>query len=251
MAAVLQVNDLAFSYDGALRATIQAFSLAVQPGEIVSIIGPSGCGKTTVLNLIAGLLHPSGGTITVGASQTKLNQVGYILQQDALLPWRTVRKNLALAAEFRRITKHESESRMHSFLEAFHLKRDVLEQFPNQLSGGMRQRVSIIQMLMFDPLLLLLDEPFSALDFFTKLRLEQEFHALIKAQSKGAVLITHDIEEAIAVSDRVLLMDKNGVVTEEVMIFLGPDRKPNIARGNEAFAAYYQRIWSALEANIS
>jgi NitT/TauT family transport system ATP-binding protein len=226
--------------------------LSVNEGEIVCILGASGCGKSTLLNLIAGLLQPAAGKIDIASEGNSQTRIGYIFQQDALLPWRTVEANVMLATELTADTPKESARKLVSqYLHTFNLSENILKQYPSELSGGMRQRVSIIQSLMFNPRLFLLDEPFSALDFFTKLKLEGEFYQLIKEQNKAAILVTHDIEESVAMADRVLLMNQEGTFTREFVIDLGQGkRSPETARGTSRFADYYRDIWSELKAVI-
>lgn len=237
-----------------------AISFALAPGEIVCILGPSGCGKTTLLNLIAGLLQPTSGSIhfsnePIKPSRSQLQErtrarIGYIFQQDVLLPWRTVRSNLMLANDLRKSTIDQKA--LDQYLRTFHLETSILDRYPSQLSGGMRQRVGIIQALMFDPEILLLDEPFSALDFYTKLRLESEFHSLARSSRKGTLLVTHDIDEAIAMGDRVILMDRNGKMAKEIAVDLGGDEvSPDKARGHDSFSGYYNDIFSHLEASMA
>jgi NitT/TauT family transport system ATP-binding protein len=241
MTPVLNIDALTFSFDGAWG--IRDLSLTVGRQEIVAILGGSGSGKSTLLNLIAGLLKPEAGTIEIAGP------IGYIFQDDALFPWRTVEKNLMLATEIR--NSGPSADRVAKYLRTFHLHEQILKQYPWELSGGMRQRVSIIQSLMFNPELLLLDEPFSALDFYTKLSLESEFYQLVKEGDKAAILVTHDIEEAIAMSDRVLIMGKEGKLSREFRIDLGEPRLPENARGTARFAEFYNQIWSDLRAEIA
>jgi NitT/TauT family transport system ATP-binding protein len=256
---ILSVSKINFSYDPNFEDkskavwTFQDLSLEVQEREIVCIVGASGCGKTTLLNVIAGLLAPQSGEIRVAQTEDHGRAIGYIFQQDALLPWRTVRANLALAEELRGgIFKRGSKEQLARYMNTFNLKEQILEQFPAQLSGGMRQRVSIIQSLMFDPQLLLLDEPFSSLDFYTKLRLESEFSRLVKEQDKAAILVTHDLDEAVAMADRVLIMDLNGRLSHAFDIELGhDDRSPETVRGTPKFAEYYSAIWSELKSVIA
>jgi NitT/TauT family transport system ATP-binding protein len=253
---VLSISNLHFSYllGGSKNLVIQNLTLAVGAGEIVSILGASGCGKSTLLNLVAGLLHPASGSIElVGESKTasdrtRTRPIGYIFQDDALFPWRTVESNLMLVTDIiKGVSKSSARDLISRYLKAFHLDEKILSQYPAQLSGGMRQRISIMQTLMFDPDLLLLDEPFSRLDFFTKLSLERELYQLIKEQNKAAILITHDIDEAIALSDRVMIMTKGGDITAEFKIAFGENgRLPEDVRGAPEFAQYYNLVWSRL-----
>ncbi len=253
---VLSISKLHFSYGSreSENLVMQNLSLKVSAGEIISVLGASGCGKSTLLNLVAGLLSPKSGTIEFAARQTlsdikeRRQPIGYIFQDDALFPWRTVNSNLMLVADItKKISKKSAQELIARYLKAFHLDEQILPQYPSQLSGGMRQRISIIQTLMFDPDLLLLDEPFSSLDFFTKLSLERELYQLIKEQNKAAILITHDIDEAIAISDRILIMTKGGDITEEFSIDFGKgERSPEDVRGTPEFAHYYHLVWSRL-----
>jgi NitT/TauT family transport system ATP-binding protein len=260
--SVLAVSDLSFSYAAQEQPVIQNLSLTVQRTEIVSILGASGCGKTTLLNLIAGLLGPYQGEIKFSGSsllqtkeRDKTSAIGYIFQQDALLPWRTVEGNISLAKDLgKMIDVSALGTRTSQYLHKFHLSDDVLCKYPSQLSGGMRQRVSIIQALMFEPRLLLLDEPFSALDFYTKISLETEFCELVKSERRSAILVTHDIDEAIAMSDRVIIMDKGGQFRCEYEIALsenGKARAPETVRGTAEFAKLYKLIWSELKTVIA
>jgi len=231
--------------------TVQNIDLTVRAGEIVCILGASGCGKSTLLHLIAGLLSPGQGTIELLSGGAQQGRIGYIFQQDALFPWRTVHSNIMLAADLLPDLSHtEADQLIKQYLRTFNLNETILKQYPSELSGGMRQRVSIIQSLMFNPTLFLLDEPFSALDFFTKLKLETEFYQLVKEKNKAAIIVTHDIEESVAMADRVLLMNEDGRLSKEFKIDLGQDRSPQSARGNPAFASYYNDIWAELKAVI-
>lgn len=253
---LLSVSNLSFAYNvnGQTNPIVNNLSLDIRAGEIVSVLGASGCGKSTLLNLIAGLLSPTAGAIALINQQSKnksRQQIGYIFQDDALFPWCTVESNLMLVSGIiKDIPKDLTKERIAKYLHVFHLNSGVLKQYPSQLSGGMRQRISIMQTLMFNPDLLLLDEPFAALDFFTKLRLESELYQLIKEQKKAAILVTHDIDEAIAMGDRVLIMN-NGNITKEFKIdFGGNNRSPEDIRGTAPFAEYYHSVWSQLRTVI-
>jgi len=250
-ASALTISSLSFGYKKESKPVINDLSLSVEAGEIVSILGRSGCGKSTLLNLIAGLMTPLSGEIRIDQHHSRCN-IGYIFQEDALMPWRTIKKNLALAQEIGNVPKELWQASLMELLKRFHLDESILDSYPAQLSGGMRQRVSIIQSLLFNPHLLLLDEPFAALDFFTKLRLEGEFYSFIKDTSKAAVLVTHDIEEAIALSDHVLILNNRGSIEANIPIeFEDSQRDPEVIRGVNKFGEYYQLIWQQLKSVIS
>jgi len=246
---LLTIENLCFNFDGQSEKTVNALELSVEKGEIVCILGASGCGKTTVLNLIAGLLKPNSGSINLLADSGKRNSIGYIFQSDALFPWRTVEGNLMLAFDINgKLDRSKAKETMQLYLSMFHLNPQVLSKYPTQLSGGMRQRVSIIQSLMFDPELLLLDEPFSALDYYTKLSLEEEFCNLVKEKNKSAILVTHDIEEAVSMGTRAFIMS-GGKLAREFHIRRSGEN--DIERGSEEFAKHYREIWTELKTIIS
>lgn len=247
---LLTIENLCFDFEGQSEKTVNSLALSVSKDEIVCILGASGCGKTTVLNLIAGLLKPSDGSINIQADSGKKNSIGYIFQSDALFPWRTVEGNLMLAFDLNKnLDRSKAKETMQQYLYMFHLNPQVLDKYPTQLSGGMRQRVSIIQSLMFDPELLLLDEPFSALDYYTKLSLEEEFCHLVKEKNKAAILVTHDIEEAVTMGTRAFIMS-GGKLAKEFRIKDKTSKKEN-PRGSEEFAKHYREIWSELKTIIS
>ena len=253
---LLTIDGLCFDFSSqsqpseiTVNQLLSQVSLTVQKGEIVCILGASGCGKTTLLNLIAGLLTPTKGAIELNSQKAK-KRLGYIFQADALFPWRTVKENLLLAAEIdSSLDKKALEQSMLQYLAMFHLSEQVLAKYPIHLSGGMRQRVSIIQSLMFDPELLLLDEPFSALDYYTKLKLEDEFCQFVKERSTAAILVTHDIEEAVAMANRALIMN-NGKLQKEFLI-KSPNSNFVSERGTAFFAEKYSEIWSELKSVVS
>ncbi len=247
-APLLSIDNLSFGFDGHTQSTVDSLNLSVGAGEIVCILGASGCGKTTVLNLIAGLLKPKSGAITLQSDSKKKNIIGYIFQSDALFPWRTVEGNLMLAFDLNnKLDRSNAKDKMQQYLSMFHLSAQILLKYPAQLSGGMRQRVNIIQSLMFDPELLLLDEPFSALDYYTKLKLEEEFCQLIREKNKAAILVTHDIEEAVSMGNRAYIMS-GGKLSREFQI--KQDLVGANVRGTEEFAKHYREIWSELKSVI-
>lgn len=225
--------------------------LEMTEGEFISFLGPSGCGKTTLLSIISGLLKPLEGTVEIdGEAVTKpTSMIGYMLQQDYLFPWKTIEANIVTGL---RITKSYNETTRNHTLQL--LKQVGLEgvekHYPRQLSGGMRQRAALVRTLATNPKILLLDEPFSALDYQTKLKLEELIHSLLKQFHKTSILVTHDIEEAIAMSDRIFLLHaKPGRIAK---VFSVPEEirslSPLHARQHPAFAKLFQTIWKELEA---
>ena len=225
---------------GAPVTAIEDVSLAVRDGEVVSLIGPSGCGKSTLLALGAGLEPPTRGEVRVdGEPVTEPNDhVAFMLQKDLLLPWRTIRANVALGLEIRGAPAGERRERAQTLLRQCRIA-DFAESYPHQLSGGMRQRAALARTLAVDPSVLLLDEPFSALDAQTKMVLQQDLAESLAANGKTALFITHDLAEAIALSDRVLVMTRRpGRIVEELVVDL-PDRESPIARRQHPRASRY------------
>ena len=181
---------------------VENLSFDVKNGEFVALLGPSGCGKTTILSLIAGLLEPTRGTI-----RAQQNAIGYMLQRDQLFPFRTIRKNILLGLEVQKKMTPENVEGAYNLLRKYGLW-DYINSYPNALSGGMRQRVALIRTLATNPQLLLLDEPFSALDFQTRLDVCDDVYNIIKKENKTALLVTHDISEALSMADRIIVLTK-------------------------------------------
>lgn len=237
-------------YHEPARETLAAedLDLTVGRGEFVSIVGPSGCGKTSVLSLIAGLLEPSAGSVTVlGTEPEKARpRVGYMLQRDELLEWRNIEKNVRLGLEVRRALTPENVEKAGKLLDKYGLG-DFKKAYPSALSGGMRQRAALARTLVLEPELLLLDEPFSALDYQTRLELEDELRREIKEGGYSALLVTHDISEAIAMSDRVAVFSgRPARVKKEFTVDI-----PGSAferRKAPGFAALFDAIWKELKA---
>ena len=219
---------------------VEDVSLRVADGEVVSLIGPSGCGKSTLLNLGAGLDRPTRGEVFAGGEPVvePNDHVAFMLQKDLLLPWRTVRANIELGLEIRGASVEVRRERSDSFLRQCRIA-DFADSYPHQLSGGMRQRAALARTLAVDPRVLLLDEPFSALDAQTKMVLQQDLAGSVATHAKTALFITHDLAEAIALSDRVLVMSRRpGRIVEELEVDL-PDRDAPIARRRHARAGEY------------
>jgi len=216
---------------GAVFTAIESLSFSVRRGEFVSVVGPSGCGKSTILNLVAGLDRPTDGRVSVsGEAVTGPNaHVGFMLQKDLLLPWRNIRRNVEFGLEARGLGAAERTARVERELTRCRLG-DYADRYPHQLSGGQRQRAALARTLAIDPDLVLLDEPFSALDAQTKLILQRSFAQTIAASGVTTLLITHDLNEAVAMSDRILVMsERPGRIVEEIEVGL-PGRDDPIAR---------------------
>ncbi|MBA4536884.1 ABC transporter ATP-binding protein [Bacillus aquiflavi] len=248
----LILRDIHHTYFTKATATTALYdvSLHVEEGEFVSFLGPSGCGKTTLLSIIAGLISPTEGTVMLEGKSIKeaTNTIGYMLQQDYLFPWKTIEENILLGLKLTNQLNDSTKNYAYSLLKKMNLQ-DVESQFPNQLSGGMRQRVALVRTLANNPKLLMLDEPFSALDYQTKLKLEDLVFTTLKSFGKTALLVTHDIGEAIAMSDRIFLLSpKPGTVHK---IFTIPNHlkslSPFTVRNEEAYAHLFQIIWKELE----
>lgn len=225
---------------------INGLSFNCCDGEFVSIIGPSGCGKTTVLSLIAGLLLPSKGKILIeGESVNNKNSLGYMLQKDQLFPWRTIEKNVLLPLEIKGIKTQKNIDYANELLIKYGLG-DFKKSFPDQLSGGMRQRAALIRTLVFNPKLLLLDEPFSALDAQTRLSVCDDVYKIIKAEKKTAILVTHDISEAISMSDKIIVLTARPA---QVKSIFRPDLdgdSPIRKRESKDFGILFEKIWKEL-----
>ena len=204
----LGLEQITVTFAGAKRFTaLKDVSLRVAPGEFVSVVGPTGCGKSTLLNVAVGLLEPSAGRVEVyGEPLNGLNRkAGYLFQTEALMPWRTALKNIAAGLEFRGASSDEARAKAAEWLRRVGLA-GFGERYPHELSGGMRKRVALAQTLILDPPIILMDEPFSALDIQTRQLMENELLELWSANRKSVLFITHDLEEAIALADRVVVL---------------------------------------------
>jgi NitT/TauT family transport system ATP-binding protein len=243
------VSHVYVSSRGAFLA-LEQIGLKVNQGEFVSLIGPSGCGKTTLLSLISGLLVPTAGTVRVSGELIKqpTPRVGYMLQQDYLFPWRTIYENASIGLEL--MGRRDSAAK-ETVLELLHDMglSQFADRYPHQLSGGMRQRVALVRTLATEPDILLLDEPFSALDYQTKLQLEDLVAVTLLSRNKTAILVTHDITEAIAMSDRIIVLQPNpGRVLAAVEIPSNIRQAlPLKAREEAGFHDLFHRLWGYFE----
>ena len=248
----LKVQAIHHTYFSKTSVTtaLSEISLQVEEGEFVSFLGPSGCGKTTLLSIISSLLKPTTGSVLLEDKpiSTTKSKIGYMLQQDYLFPWKTIEENILLGLKLSKRLNDKTKAATVSLLEQMGLS-GVEKQLPKQLSGGMRQRVALVRTLATEPKLLMLDEPFSALDYQTKLKLEDLVSRTLKEFGKTAILVTHDIGEAIAMSDRVFLFSpRPGRIHK---IFQIPEELRNLSpfetRSHEAYTNLFQTLWKELE----
>ena len=249
----LELRDVGVKYvtlQGETEA-LNGLSLAVRDGEFVAVVGPSGCGKSTLLSLVAGLVRPTSGAVLVGGQPVTgpSRRVGYMLQEDYLFRWRDVASNVVLGLEVQGRLDAASRARALGLLDKYGLG-DFKHHLPRQLSGGMRQRVALIRTLAVDPEVLLLDEPFSALDYQTRLALQDEIWGILRRENKTTILVTHDISEAIAMADRVIVLTKRpGRVRTDYTIDVGA-ANPLRRRESGQFARYFDAIWKELEVHV-
>jgi NitT/TauT family transport system ATP-binding protein len=241
---------------GAAYTAVNRATLTVGAGEFVSVVGPTGCGKSTLLNVAAGLLGPSSGSVKVFGEELRAEQgvnrrAGYMFQADALMPWRTGIENVVAGLLFRGVEKDEARRRGEAWLERVGLG-GFGARYPHQLSGGMRKRVALAQTLILDPQIILMDEPFSALDIQTRQLMENELLELWSANRKSVLFITHDLEEAIALSDRVVVLSA-GPGTHPIGDFridLPRPRDVSEIRMTPAFLALHKEIWGAMKEEV-
>lgn len=228
-------------------------SLKVEQGQFVGIVGPSGCGKSTLLSLIAGMIRPTAGQVMINGKAVTgpTAEVGYMLQQDFLFEWRTIESNCRLGLELTgRLTPQNGQA-VVDMLEDYGLG-GFRQSFPSHLSGGMRQRAALIRTLATRPSILLLDEPFSALDYQTRLTMQDEVAGILRDSGKTVLLVTHDIPEAVAMCDRVVVLTKRpGRVKADIAIVLEDTHlMPMQTRKSAAFGRFFNRIWEELDVHV-
>lgn len=252
MRELLNIENLSYSYHTLSGETtaLSDVSFSVSEGEFVAIVGPSGCGKSTLLSLIAGLITPSSGNIYINGKEAKTSgkNIGYMLQKDHLLEWRSTLKNLTLGLEIQHKLTEESYVVINKMLDTYGLIT-FRDSKPSQLSGGMRQRAALIRTLLLEPDILLLDEPFSALDYQTRLEVSDDIWGIIRKEKKTAVLITHDIAEAVSMADRIIILtDRPATVKSiiDVKLTVEGERTPFAARSADEFKDYFNLIWKEL-----
>lgn len=220
---------------------LEDLSFSIAPKEFIAIVGPSGCGKTTLLSLAAGLFKPTNGTVRFEG-----NTFGYMLQRDELFPWRTIEKNILLPLEIRKKVTREDHEKIEALSKKYGLG-EFLKRFPDQLSGGMRQRAALIRTLATDPDLLLLDEPFSALDYQTRLSVCDDVYKIIKSEGKTALLVTHDLSEAISLADRIFVLSKRPARLVAVHESAFPSLSPLERRNDKQFSTVFETVWKELD----
>jgi NitT/TauT family transport system ATP-binding protein len=257
MAAAVELDRVTCTFAskgaGASYTAVKDVHLAIDDGEFVSIVGPTGCGKSTLLNVAAGLLKPSSGTVRIfGEPLAGTNsRAGYMFQAEALMPWRNALANVTAGLEFRGVAMGEARRRGEEWLERVGLP-GFGDRYPQQLSGGMRKRTALAQMLILDPPVLLMDEPFSALDIQTRQLMENELLELWNANRKSVLFITHDLEEAISLSDRVVVLSAGPASHPigEFAIDLPRPRDVQEIRLSPRFIELHDRIWHAMKDEV-
>lgn len=251
MHTVLELRNINYSYhspSGEVKA-LENVSFSVRQGDFIAIVGPSGCGKSTLLHLIAGLISPESGNIfyRTDSDNSYGSRIGYMLQKDELLEWRSIYKNILLGPEILHCNNTQTRKRARILIKNYGLEKFINAK-PSELSGGMRQRAALIRTLICNPELLLLDEPFSALDYQTRLSVGAEIYFIIKEQKKTAVLVTHDIGEAVSMSDKVIILSARPATIVQTLEIHFPNSvvSPLERRDTAEFKQYFNLIWEVL-----
>ena len=252
MNPLLEVKDVCLSYHSLSgeTAALSHISFHLMPEEFLAVVGPSGCGKSTLLNLICGLLHAESGTILMNGKPLNKDsaRIGYMLQRDHLLEWRSIYRNVLLGLEIQGELTKDNLSYVDELLKLYELDK-FRDSRPSQLSGGMRQRAALIRTLALKPDLLLLDEPFSALDYQTRLTVCDDISTIIRESRKTAILITHDLSEAVSAADRILVLTKRPGTICRILPVTFPlsANRPLERRNDPAFSLYFNEIWKTLQ----
>ena len=251
---LLKLEHVFLSYHtpGGETPVLDDISFSLEQGTFTAVVGPSGCGKSTILNLISGLIRPESGRVFIegkSLSQSELN-IGYMLQKDHLFEWRTVESNVLLGLEIQHKANAKNRARVDRLLKAYGLS-PFKHSRPSQLSGGMRQRAALIRTLALDPALLLLDEPFSALDYQTRLSVSDDIWQIIRREKKTALLVTHDISEAVSMADQVIVLTRRPARIRRVIpiTFKLPERTPMASQDMPEFKQYFNLIWKELNSH--
>ena len=254
MAVILEVKDVSKKYqnkDGEVLA-LSNINFRVKQEEFVNIIGPSGCGKSTLLSIIAGLEEKQSGEIYIeNKKEDKISsQIGYMLQRDCLLEWRTIFNNILFGLEIKKKKTQENIKYIEELLKKYNLY-EFKDKYPSELSGGMRQRAALIRTLAVKPKILLLDEAFSALDYQTRIMVTNDIYKILKKEKITAIMVTHDISEAISMSDRVLVLSKRPGTIKDIhkIEFNINDKTPLNCRESPQFSKYFNTLWKELGVN--
>ena len=246
---ILTINNLSKTYYTKEKEilVIDNIDMNIEDNTITAIVGPSGCGKSTLLNIIGGLDNKTKGQISFNNNK---NRIGYMFQNDSLFPWLTILDNCLLGLRVRKELTDENVNYVKKLLNNYGLK-DFINSYPNNLSGGMRQRVALIRTLAIRPDILLLDEPFSALDYQSKLSVTDDVYRIIKKEKKTTIIITHDIGEAISIADRVIVLSNRPAKIKQVYDIKLTDASSPIANRNcREFGEYYKKIWESIDHHV-
>lgn len=245
---ILEIKNLKKIYHTKTQEilAVEDFSLNLKEGEFVAIVGPSGCGKSTILSILCGLEDKSDGEIILKDNE----KIGYMLQQDSLFEWRNILDNCLLGLEINKTLNEDSKQHVIDLLNTYGLK-DFIYSYPDNLSGGMRQRVALIRTLANNPSLLLLDEPFSALDYQSRLAISDDIYNILRKEKKTMIMVTHDIAEAISICDRVVVLSERPAVIKNIYnIELENKSTPINNRNDKKFTYYYNQIWKDIDFHV-
>ncbi len=265
MKPLLELKNVCYAYHSRAGETpaLKDISFQVRQGEFIAVVGPSGCGKSTLLSLISGLLVPESGSVLfadgdgggarreVAADSALREKIGYMLQKDHLFEWRTVYRNVTLGLEIQHRLNEENRAKIEKMLRDYGLER-FRDARPSELSGGMRQRAALIRTLALGPELLLLDEPFSALDFQTRLAVCNDVSAILHREKKTALLVTHDLSEAVSMADRILVLTKRPAQIQNILElkFEEPGLSPLARRNTREFQEYFNLLWEEMNDHV-
>ena len=254
MSKGLELKNISKIYqdDNGETLAVESFSYKFSDGDFVTLLGPSGCGKSTILSIIAGLEEPTTGNVVLNGEDitNKSSNIGYMLQKDYLLEWRTILKNVLFGLEVKKILTNENIKYAKNLLNTYGLE-DFIDKYPSQLSGGMKQRVALIRTLATKPEILLLDEAFSALDYQTRLDVSSDVYRIIKNEKKSTIMVTHDIPEAISMSDKIIVLSNRPAKIKNIheIKFDIKHRNPLNCREHPEFRKYFDTIWRELNTN--
>lgn len=247
MTSIVDVKNLTknfYNKDGEIQV-LNDINFSLNEGEMLTLLGPSGSGKSTILNILTELLKPTSGKVNITGN------IGYMFQKDHLLEWRTIMDNILIGLEIQKKKTPEAISRIERLLKTYGLW-DFRNMYPKELSGGMRQRVALIRTLAVNPDILLLDEPFSALDYQTRILVSDDVYKIIRNEGKSAILVTHDISEAISMSDKIAVLSKRPATIKSIYTIdlkISGERTPIISRSAENFKDYFNILWKEIDSS--